>query len=196
MENFIKASLNDAEKALNSLINDQSAIIQIDKAINIMADALQSGNRIFSCGNGGSFCDAMHFAEELTGRYRSNRRPFAAMAISDPSHISCVSNDFGYNYIFSRFLEAHSKKGDILLGISTSGESKNIVEAFNVSKNLGLTTILLTGVKDSTLARLADCAVVTPAGHWADRVQELHIKCIHIFIEGIERRLVFNNSAL
>lgn len=196
MENFIKAALNDAEKALCSLINDSSALAQIQVAIDLMCHALESGHTIFSCGNGGSFCDAMHFAEELTGRYRRNRRPFAAMAISDPSHLSCVANDFGYNFVFSRFIEAHAKKGDVLLGISTSGESKNIIEAFKVANNLGVITILLTGSNNSTLSRLAHCQIVTPAGQWADRVQELHIKCIHIFIEGIEKKLVLDNSAV
>ena len=142
-----------------------------------------------SCGNGGSLCDAMHFAEEMTGRYRSNRRPYAALAISDASHMACVGNDYGYEEVFSRYVEAHGRKGDVLLAITTSGTSRNIVKAAEGARRKGVKVVALTGRDETPITELADVSIVTPAGRWADRVQELHIKCIHILIELIERRL-------
>ena len=132
-------------------------------------------------------CDAMHFAEELTGRYRKNRRGHAAVAISDPSHISCVANDFGYEYIFSRYIESHGQAGDVLIGITTSGTSKNVIKALEAAKNQSLTSIVLTGREAPLLNDLADHVICTAGGDYADRVQELHIKTLHIFIELIER---------
>ena len=145
--------------------------------------------KVMSCGNGGSLCDAMHFAEEMTGRYRSNRRPYAALAISDASHMACVGNDYGYEEVFSRYVEAHGRKGDVLLAITTSGTSRNIVKAAEVARRKGVKVVALTGRDETPITELADVSIVTPAGRWADRVQELHIKCIHILIELIERRL-------
>ena len=142
-----------------------------------------------SCGNGGRLCDAMHFAEEMTGRYRSNRRRYAALAISDASHMACVGNDYGYEEVFSRYVEAHGRKGDVLLAITTSGTSRNIVKAAEVARRKGVKVVALTGRDETPITELADVSIVTPAGRWADRVQELHIKCIHILIELIERRL-------
>jgi D-sedoheptulose 7-phosphate isomerase len=135
----------------------------------------------------------MHFAEELTGRYRDNRRSFAATAINDPSHISCVGNDFGYDFIFSRYIEGHGTSKDVLVAISTSGKSPNVIKAVEAAKLIGMTTIILTGKKDSPLVSLADISICTPAGSYADRVQELHIKVLHIFIEIIERQLCPEN---
>jgi D-sedoheptulose 7-phosphate isomerase len=138
-------------------------------------------------------CDAMHFAEELTGRFRDDRPGYAALAISDASHLSCVGNDYGYEQVFARFVEAHGRAGDVLLAISTSGTSKNVVAAARVAKQLGVRVIALTGRAGTPLAELADLAIVTPAGRHADRVQELHIKVIHILIELVERRLAPDN---
>ena len=142
-----------------------------------------------SCGNGGSLCDAMHFAEEMTGRYRQNRRPYRAQAIADASHLACVANDFGYEDVFSRWVEAFGKPGDVLLAITTSGTSKNVVKAARTARERGVKVIALTGKAGSEITKLADIAVVTPGGAWADRVQELHIKVIHILIELVEREL-------
>ena len=139
-------------------------------------------------------CDAMHFAEELSGRYRNDRRALPAASISDPSHISCVGNDYGYDFIFSRYLEAHARKGDVLLGISTSGKSANVIKAAEYAKANGVQVITLTGKADSVLGRLADVDVVTlGTSGYADRVQELHIKVIHILIELVERRFFSAN---
>lgn len=185
----VLAALNDARDALDALISNEKTIEAIVAAAGLMADAVEGDGKVMSCGNGGSLCDAMHFAEEMTGRYRSNRRPYAALAISDASHMACVGNDYGYEEVFSRYVEAHGRKGDVLLAITTSGTSRNIVKAAEVARRKGVKVVALTGRDETPITELADVSIVTPAGRWADRVQELHIKCIHILIELIERRL-------
>lgn len=185
----VLAALNDARDALDALISNEKTIEAVVTAAGLMADAVEGDGKVMSCGNGGSLCDAMHFAEEMTGRYRSNRRPYAALAISDASHMACVGNDYGYEEVFSRYVEAHGRKGDVLLAITTSGTSRNIVKAAEVARRKGVKVVALTGRDETPITELADVSIVTPAGRWADRVQELHIKCIHILIELIERRL-------
>lgn len=185
----VLAALNDARDALDALISNEKTIEAVVAAAGLMADAVEGDGKVMSCGNGGSLCDAMHFAEEMTGRYRSNRRPYAALAISDASHMTCVGNDYGYEEVFSRYVEAHGRKGDVLLAITTSGTSRNIVKAAEVARRKGVKVVALTGRDETPITELADVSIVTPAGRWADRVQELHIKCIHILIELIERRL-------
>ena len=185
----VLAALNDARDALDALISNEKTIEAVVAAAGLMADAVEGDGKVMSCGNGGSLCDAMHFAEEMTGRYRSNRRPYAALAISDASHMACVGNDYGYEEVFSRYVEAHGRKGDVLLAITTSGTSRNIVKAAEVARRKGVKVVALTGRDETPIPELADVSIVTPAGRWADRVQELHIKCIHILIELIERRL-------
>lgn len=185
----VLAALNDARDALDALISNEKTIEAVVAAAGLMADAVEGDGKVMSCGNGGSLCDAMHFAEEMTGRYRSNRRPYAALAISDASHMACVGNDYGYEEVFSRYVEAHGRKGDVLLAITTSGTSRNIVKAAEVARRKGVKIVALTGRDETHITALADVSIVTPAGRWADRVQELHIKCIHILIELIERRL-------
>ena len=184
----VLAALNDARDALDALISNEKMIEAVVAAAGLMA-AVEGDGKVMSCGNGGSLCDAMHFAEEMTGRYRSNRRPYAALAISDASHMACVGNDYGYEEVFSRYVEAHGRKGDVLLAITTSGTSRNIVKAAEVARRKGVKVVALTGRDETPITELADVSIVTPAGRWADRVQELHIKCIHILIELIERRL-------
>ena len=191
----VRTGLQDAEKALQNLLNDESMLTRIADAGRLFADCIRKGGCVYSCGNGGSLCDAMHFAEEMTGRYRMNRPPYAALALSDASHMSCVSNDFGYDDVFSRFLLAVGRPGDVLLAISTSGKSRNIVAAINAAKKKNLKVVCLTGCPNSPVAAASDIAIVTPAGAFADRVQELHIKCIHILIELIERELNPENYA-
>ena len=185
----VLAALNDARDALDALISNEKTIEAVVAAAGLMADAVEGDGKVMSCGNGGSLCDAMHFAEEMTGRYRSNRRPYAALAISDASHMACVGNDYGYEEVFSRYVEAHGRKGDVLLAITTSGTSRNIVKAAEVARRKGVKVVALTGRDETPITALADVSIVTPAGRWADRVQELHIKCIHILIALIERRL-------
>jgi D-sedoheptulose 7-phosphate isomerase len=195
-QDVILTNLRQAEAALSGLLNSPQTLAQIARAAETIGASFEQGGRVFSCGNGGSMCDAMHFAEELSGRYRDDRKALPAVSISDPSHISCVGNDYGFDHIFSRYLEAHAKKGDVLLGISTSGKSANVIKAAEYAKANGMGVVTLTGKPDSALGRLSDVDVVTPGtSGYADRVQELHIKVIHILIELIERRFFPGNYA-
>jgi D-sedoheptulose 7-phosphate isomerase len=183
----IKSSLIEAREALDNLLGNEQTMREIERAVGVLLATFAQRGCVYACGNGGSMCDAMHFAEELTGRYRRNRPGLAAMAISDPGHLSCVANDFGYDDVFSRFLESHGRAGDCLLAISTSGRSANVVNAAEAAKSLRMPVIALTGSAGSRLEAAADVCICTPAGAFADRVQELHIKIIHILIEMVER---------
>ena len=183
----IRNSLKEAQTALTRLISTEATLVQIESAAKIIIKSLDTQNRIFSCGNGGSMCDAMHFAEELTGRYRNNRKAYPAVSISDPSHMSCVANDFGYDFVFSRYIEAHGEKGDALIAISTSGSSPTILQAARTAKSKGIHVIALSGNINEELKKYTEVYICTPAGEFADRVQELHIKILHILIEMIER---------
>ena len=158
----------------------------IEKAIELMATALKSDGKIISAGNGGSMCDAQHFAEELSGRFRDDRPAYAAIAICDRSHLTCVGNDYGFDYIFSRFVEGLGKKGDVFLGISTSGNSKNIIETCKVCRQKGIKTVLLLGKDGGKLKEYGDVNIIVPHHGYADRIQEVHTMIIHIMIRGIE----------
>lgn len=184
----IKNHFEQAKEILD-LFSTQQNIQKISDAIEILSTSLSKGGKVISCGNGGSMCDAMHFAEELSGRFRNDRRSLAALSISDPSHLSCVANDFGYEYVFSRYVEAMGKEGDVLLGISTSGDSENVIKAVKTAKEKGIKTIVLTGKTGGQLADLADLEIRAPQSEYADRAQEIHIKVIHALIDGIERSL-------
>jgi len=190
---LVKTTLNEALEALQALIGNQAMLQRIAAAGELLADTFAAGGRAYSCGNGGSMCDAMHFAEELTGRFRDNRPGYAALSISDVSHLSCVGNDYGYEQVFARFIEAHGREGDVLFAISTSGTSKNVLAAVDAAHQRGMKVIGLTGREGTPLAKTADISIVTKAGKYADRVQELHIKVIHILIELVERRLAPQN---
>jgi D-sedoheptulose 7-phosphate isomerase len=189
----VRAGLVEAADALNDLIANEFALESISKAGGMLVQTIRSGGRIYSCGNGGSMCDAMHFAEELSGRFRADRPAYPAMAISDPGHLSCVGNDYGYDQVFARFLQAQGRTGDVLLAISTSGSSKNVLAAVHAARQLGVRVIGLTGKSTSILAQTSDIAIVTSGGRYADRVQELHIKVIHLLIELVERQLAPQN---
>lgn len=193
MITHIRSSLDEARRALDNLLQDDAALQAIERASTVMIGALERKGRIFSCGNGGSMCDAMHFAEELTGRYRKNRAGVSAVAISDPGYLSCVANDFGYAQVFSRYLESHGRPGDALLAISTSGKSPNVLDAAKAARGLQMKVVALTGRAGSELERLAEVCVSCPGGEFADRTQELHIKVIHVLIELIERRFFPGN---
>lgn len=195
MQKSISMSTNQVAnqflQALETLqqFNTPENFEKIVDAGKIMVSSLQSNGKIISCGNGGSMCDAMHFAEELTGRYRHDRPSIAAIAISDPSHISCVANDYGFEYIFSRYIESIGKKGDVLLAISTSGNSKNVVNAIRAAREKEMLVIGLTGKTGGDMATLCDVEIRAPHSEYADRAQEIHIKVIHTLIDHIE-----NNS--
>ena len=183
----IKQHFAEAAATLQQFMENEQNMQHIENAAHLMAECLLNGGKIISCGNGGSHCDAMHFAEELSGRYRGNRKALAAMAISDPSHISCVGNDYGYDFIFSRYVEGLGKSGDILLGISSSGNSRNVILAMETAKSLGMKTIGLTGKDGGAMASLCDIEIRAPKSDYADRAQEIHIKVIHALIDSIEQ---------
>ena len=188
LRNLIQQQFEEAQQTLVNFQTEANFSL-IASAAELMSQAIQKSGKIISCGNGGSMCDAMHFAEELSGRFRDNRRALAAISISDPSHLSCVSNDYGYDFVFSRFIEGLGQENDVLLGISTSGNSKNVVLAAEAAKAKGMKTIVLTGKDGGKLAGLADIEIRAPHSHFADRAQEIHIKVIHSLILGIEQSL-------
>ena len=195
MKHHVESSLREARTALDALLADPSALRSIEDAARLLVDVFRRKGRVFACGNGGSMCDAMHFAEELTGRYRRDRAALAATAISDPGHLSCVGNDLGYEEVFSRYVEAHGRAGDCLVALSTSGTSRNIVRAAEAAQTHGMSVIALTGRLGSILGASSTVHICTPAGAYADRVQELHIKVLHILIELIEREFFPENYA-
>ncbi|RKE03450.1 D-sedoheptulose 7-phosphate isomerase [Marinifilum flexuosum] len=187
--NDIKQSFLDSQTVLNEFLAKEENFTAIEKAGEAMAETIQNGGKVISCGNGGSMCDAMHFAEELTGRFRDERPGMAAVSISDPSHITCVGNDYGFDYIFSRYVEAMGQKGDVLLGISTSGNSANVINAIKSAKEKGMTVVGLTGKTGGKMAEMCDVEIRVPWNEYSDRVQEIHIKAIHCLIQYIEAKM-------
>ncbi len=183
----IKNHFLEAQQTLASFLADESNMDAIANAGKIMVEAVQSGGKILSCGNGGSLCDAMHFAEEMTGRYRENRRALPAIALSDASHMSCVSNDYGYAQVFERMVDALGQKNDVLLAISTSGNSENVILAIQSAKKKGMRVVGLTGKDGGKMAAMLDVEIRAPHSKYADRAQEIHIKVIHALIDYIEQ---------
>lgn len=179
----------EAQKVLSEFIENEDNFKRIESAGNKIIESLGKNGKVISCGNGGSMSDAMHFAEEMTGRFRENRGPLAAIAISDPSHISCISNDYGYDFVFSRFVESIGRSEDVLLAISTSGNSENVINAVKSAKNKGMFVIGLTGKDGGKMADMVDLELRAPKSEWADRVQEIHIKIIHSLIHYIESNI-------
>lgn len=188
MKEVIYAGLNEARTVLDEFMRPETVLL-IDEAATLISDALQSGRKIISCGNGGSLCDAAHFAEELTGRFRKNRKPYPALAINDPAYITCVGNDYSFEEIFSRYIEGAGEAGDVLLAISTSGHSKNVVKAAQAARTIGMKVVALTSVGSNQLSPLADIVLASPKTEFSDRVQEIHIKVIHLLIQSIEIKL-------
>jgi D-sedoheptulose 7-phosphate isomerase len=187
MEDPVLQHFTQARALLDAVIADPNFVAHVRRAGAMMSDAILRGNKILACGNGGSMCDAMHFAEELTGRYRADRRALPAIAISDPSHIACVANDYGYEHVFSRYIEGVGQDGDVLLAISTSGNSANVIRAAQAARDRGLQVVALTGNSGGALAKLADVEIRVTHHGFADRIQEVHIKVIHSLIDYIER---------
>jgi len=185
----IRQHFEEAQQVLNAFLSNSELLSSVEKAGDTMVTSLKNGGKIISCGNGGSMCDAMHFAEELTGRYRDNRPGIAAVSISDPSHITCVGNDYGFDQVFSRYVESVGQAGDVLLGITTSGNSANVLRAAKAAKAKGIKVVGLTGKKGGEMAALCDVEVRVPWQGYADRIQEIHIKVIHSLIDHIERNL-------
>ena len=183
---LIRQEFDEAQRVL-AAFNKEESWTAIAAAGQILVDALNAGNKVISCGNGGSMSDAMHFAEELSGRFREDRKALAAVAISDPAHLSCVANDYGYARVFSRYVEGLGKPGDVLLAISTSGNSENVCLAAEAARAKGMKVIALTGKTGGALAGLCDLEIRSPESAFADRVQEIHIKVIHTLILYVER---------
>ena len=171
---------------LENFIKEEEERRETEKVTKELADVFTKGNKVLICGNGGSNCDALHFAEEFTGRFRGDRKALPAIAISDSSHITCVGNDYGFDYIFSRGVEAYGKEGDMFLGISTSGNSPNVIKAVEAAKKLGMKTCVLLGKDGGKLKGMCDYEFIIP-GKTSDRIQEIHMMILHIIIEGVER---------
>lgn len=186
----IKAHFEQADSMLKVFLADDRNFEAIEQSGKLLVDTIRNDGKILSCGNGGSMCDAMHFAEELSGRYRNDRKALPAISISDPGHLSCVANDYGYEFVFSRMVEAIGRKGDVLFAISTSGNSANILKAIEAAKAQGMKVIGLTGKDGGKMASLCDVEIRAPHSKYADRAQEIHIKVIHSLIDFIERSLV------
>lgn len=184
----IHSSLHEAQDALASFLSDKDSLAKVDQFAELLTKTFRSGKKVYSAGNGGSHCDAMHFAEEWTGRYRKDRRPLPAIAFADPSHMSCVSNDYGFEHVFERMVEAFGERDDVFLGITTSGNSPNIVLAAEAAKKKGMKVVGLLGKDGGKVKSLCDIPIIVP-GKTTDRIQELHIKIIHIVIECTERNL-------
>ena len=184
---LIRSELTDARALLDRFLTEPRNIAVIEQAARLMADALRQGGKILTCGNGGSLCDAQHFAEELSGRFRHDRPAFAAIALTEASHMTCVANDYGFEFVFSRFVQALGRPSDVLLAISTSGNSPNILRAAEAAKAAGMSVVGLTGKDGGQLAALCDVEIRVPHAGYADRIQEVHIKAIHIMILLIEK---------
>jgi D-sedoheptulose 7-phosphate isomerase len=189
LKELIRGELLEAQSALADLLTNEAMLDRIEDAVVVLGQALSANGRVWSAGNGGSMCDAMHFAEELSGRYRLDREALAAVAFSDPGFLTCAANDFGYERVFERAVEAHCWRGDVLVLFSTSGTSANILAAARKAKERQVTVIGFTGKSATEFESLCDVCLVTPGGKYADRVQELHIKIVHILIAGVERLL-------
>ena len=186
---IIQQELQEAHQLLLSLMGDSKLLETISKMADVITQVIENGGKIITCGNGGSHCDAMHFAEELTGRYRNDRPSLPAIAISDAAHLTCAGNDYGFEFIFSRFIEGMGNNGDLLLAISTSGNSINIINAVKAAKEKKMKTIVLTGKDGGELVNMADIILIVPYFGFADRIQEIHIKIIHIMILLIEQKI-------
>lgn len=189
MNEIITNSLLESLTTLQKFIAQPSNVERIEQAATLMAESLTNEHMIISCGNGGSLCDAAHFAEELSGRYRRNRKPYPAIAINDPAYLTCVGNDFSFDEVFSRFIEGMGRKNDVLLAISTSGNSENVVKAAQKAKEKGMKVVSLTKEGENRLREISDITIASPETSFSDRIQEIHIKVIHVLIELIEAKL-------
>ena len=191
MKNLIRESSQAILKEVDSFWSNPETIEVIERAAVLLSDSLKKGYKIISCGNGGSLCDATHFAEELTGRYRKNRTSLPAISINDPAYITCVGNDFSFDEIYSRYVEGVGCEGDVLLAISTSGNSSNIVKAVESAHLKKMKVLALTSTGDNRLSAWSDIVIAAPKVDFSDRVQEIHIQVIHILIQAIEKQLGF-----
>ncbi len=193
--NELEASLEDAISAIKQLQSEESLRF-IEQAADRIATCFSRGNKLILAGNGGSLCDASHFAEELTGQFREIRRALPAIVLSEPGHITCTSNDIGFDWVFARGVEAFAKPGDIFIGLTTSGKSVNIINAFLKAKELGLETIAFLGKDGGLLKGVADLELIISGFRYSDRIQEAHMTAIHIIIQLMEQKLFGQNQKL
>ena len=188
----IRNSYLTAFETVKAFVENEENIEKTEKISQELALAYKNGKKSLIAGNGGSNCDAMHFAEEFTGRFRKDRRALPSISISDSSHITCVGNDYGFDFIFAKGVEAFGQEGDFFFGISTSGNSKNIIEAVKMAKEKKLKTVALLGKDGGKLKGVCDYEFIIP-GETSDRIQEVHMMILHIIIEGVERTLFPEN---
>lgn len=179
--------LNAAKEALDVFASRATAD-RLERIADDLAGAVRSGGKILACGNGGSSADAMHFCEELTGRFRDDRAPIAAIACTDPGHITCTANDYGFEHVFSRWVGALGRPGDCLIVLSTSGNSRNILRAVDAANEIGMTVICMLGKTGGVLRGLGRHEIIAP-GETSDRIQELHMLALHALVLGIEQRV-------
>jgi D-sedoheptulose 7-phosphate isomerase len=194
MKDIFINDFKEAQLVLDNFIKRSENFDALERAGNLLVNAIKSGKKIISCGNGGSMCDAMHFAEELTGRFRDDRPSLPAISISDASHLTCAANDYGFESIFSRYVEGIGQQGDVLFVLSTSGNSANILKAAKVALTKGMKVIALTGKNGGKLAEIADVEIRVPHMGFSDRIQEIHIKVIHSLINYVEKKLAENTG--
>lgn len=191
----IRAAFEESANVLRAFLDDAACQTAIERFADVAESTFRRGGTIYSCGNGGSMCDAMHFAEEWTGRFRRDRAALPALAFSDAAHMTCIANDFGFDQVFARMVDAYGKPGDALLAISTSGNSPNVLAACRTAKKKGVTVVGLLGKGGGPMKDLCDVAIVVPVATTSDRIQEIHIKVIHAVIEAVERRMFPGNYA-
>jgi D-sedoheptulose 7-phosphate isomerase len=191
----VRASFEEALATLQAFMAQPESYANVQRFVDAAGKTMAAGGKLLACGNGGSMCDAMHFVEEWTGRFRGNRAALPAISMGDPSQLTCIANDFGFDEVFARQVEAHGKRGDLLLAISTSGNSPNCIRAVEVAKQQGLIVVGLLGRGGGKMKSLVDIPIVVPVAQTSDRIQEIHIKVIHIVIEAVERRLFPKNYA-
>lgn len=194
LSQHIQASLQDGRKTLEAFLSDPATAKAIEDSARILATAFSAGNKAISCGNGGSACDAIHFAEEFTGRFIKDRKPLPAIPLTDPGHLTCVGNDYGYDEVFARGVMAYGKPGDVLVAISTSGNSKNVLRAVEEARRIGMKVVLLLGKSGGSLKGKGDAELWVKQNP-TERIQEMHMFALHIVIESVERLLFPENYA-
>jgi D-sedoheptulose 7-phosphate isomerase len=185
MADSIAQSMAEAARVLEALRGDERLLGRIREGAGLLTSCIGAGGKILICGNGGSACDAAHFAEELTGRFRDDRRPLAALACTDVGHITCTANDYGFEHVYSRWVAALGRPGDVLVVLSTSGNSRNVVRAVEAATAAGMPTLALLGKGGGELGGMCDLSLVFP-GSTSDRIQELHMLVLHAWVEAIE----------
>ena len=188
----IRYSLSEGRQALDKFLGSEENLVVMSAMTDALSKCFAEGNKVLACGNGGSACDAIHFAEEFTGRFRKDRKALPVISLTDAAHLTCVANDYGYEEVFARGVEAYGKPGDLLLAISTSGNSPNVIRAVEVAKQKQLGILLLMGKTGGKLKGCGDWEIIVSAES-TDRIQEIHMLVLHILIEGVERCLFPEN---